>query len=97
MAGHTPKWTTGEIDRAPATGYLIPIFNDAAPTGSRMPAEVYGANPNEVAQRARLIASAPDTLQALECLVHRCDAEGVVAWAPLTAARAAIAAATEGE
>ena len=34
-------------------------------------------------------------LEALECLVHRCDAEGVgTAWAPLTDARAAIEKAT---
>lgn len=33
-----------------------------------------------------------DLDEALECLIHRCDAEEVgTAWAPLTAARAAIA------
>lgn len=38
-----------------------------------------------------LIAAAPDLLEALECLVHRCEAEGCgTAWAPMTAAREAI-------
>ena len=40
-------------------------------------------------------AAAPLLKEALECLVHRCDAEGVISWAPLDDARAALAATEE--
>ncbi len=79
----TKNWTCAEADGC------WNVYEESAEPGDKLVAEVYGFDPEG---RARRISAVPELVEALDCILHRFEAEEIgESWAPIQDARALLA------
>lgn len=91
------EWKTGKPESMAygTPAFSVPVYDDSAPSGSKLPAQVYGQTESEAVARGNLIAAAPQLLaaceRALEDLGHYLAMEGRGASPTTHVIRAALA------
>lgn len=98
---HTPgPWTLGDPAHEHTSGraWTVPVWANEAPSGDKIAGEAMATSRKTARANARLIAAAPDLLEALAQIVAECEAgthdSGT---SGMAAARAAIAKAGGGK